>query len=268
MFRKRQSTQSRSKKNTRSLKCENLEGRRLLAANLSGGVLTIDSEPVSRAVPRTIVSHNRQQVTVWQNGNEMNFSRNQIRKIVFHGTERRDSFDNRTNISATVYGNGGNDTLRSGSAHDVIFGGRGNDTILFERGGGVAYGQAGRDTITAYGNNRITAYGGSQRDVITGGNLNDRLFGGAGNDTIRGGSGNDLVSGGRGNDHLWDGDGRDTVLGGGGVDRFYMRYGNRNDGDLDRVSLGGWAQLKNETHYARDHWFSVNGSLNEGNYRG
>ena len=267
MFGKRRSPKSRGKKATRRLMCENLEGRRLMAADLSGGILTIHSEPARRAVPTTIVSQNPQQVTVWQNGNDMSFSRNQVRKIVFHGTNQKDSFDNRTNISATVYGNGGNDTLRAGAAHDVIFGGRGNDRIFFERGGGVAYGQAGNDTITAYGDNQITAYGGRGRDTITGGNEDDKLYGGLGNDTIRGGSGDDFISGGRGNDHLWDGDGKDTVLGGGGVDRFYMDYGYRDDGDLDRISLGGWAQLKNETHFARDYGFSMNGYLNEGKFR-
>ncbi|XZE55095.1 calcium-binding protein [Planctomycetaceae bacterium SH139] len=238
-----------------------------MAADLSGGTLTIHSEPVPGAVPTTIVSQSQQQVTVWQDGNETTFSQNQVRRIVFHGTNQKDSFDNRTDISATVYGNGGNDTLRAGAAHDVIYGGSGNDTIIFERGGGVAYGQAGNDTITAYGDNQITAYGGRGRDTITGGNEDDKLYGGLGNDTIRGGSGDDFISGGRGNDHLWDGDGKDTVLGGGGVDRFYMEYGYRDDGDLDRISLGGWAQLKNETHFARDYEFSMNGYLNEGKFR-
>ncbi|MEM7477679.1 MAG: calcium-binding protein [Planctomycetota bacterium] len=267
MFSKR-SSQSRRNKPNRFLSCENLEERRLLAADVTNGVLTIQSEPQARAVPQTVVSQSNHHITVRQNQSVMPFPRNQVRKIVFHGTEKKDVFDNRTNVSATVFGKGGNDILYAGAAHDVIFGGSGNDRIIFHRGGGVAYGQAGADLISAQNtDNRIRAYGGKGRDRIFGGNLADRLYGGSGNDTVSGGKGNDIVSGGGGNDHLWDGDGRDIVLGGGGVDQFYMDYGNRDDGDLDRISFGGWAQLKNEAHFATDYWFSINGKLNEGDYR-
>ena len=262
MFSKRRSTKSRRKHATRRLMCENLEGRRLLAASVTDGILTIDAKPVGGEISDTVVSERGRQVTVWQNGKPKTFSRNEVQRIVFNGSKMSDRFDNQTNISATVRGKGGNDFLYAGYGNDLICGGAGHDKIFFHRGGGEARGGAGNDIIRGErASGPIIARGGRGNDEIVGGNFDDKLYGGSDQDKISGGSGDDLISGGRGNDRLWDGDGKDTVLGGAGVDRFFMQYGTRDDGDLDMISLGGRAQLKSEAHFA--HWFEMDGTLKE-----
>ena len=76
-----------------------------------------------------------------------------------------------------VAGGAGNDTLRTGSAADVIFGDDGADVI----------------------------YAGAGNDIVIGGGGADVIRGDAGNDLLAGGLGADAVNGGAGNDMLFDG---------------------------------------------------------------
>jgi hypothetical protein len=142
----------------------------------------------------------RLQVDVGGNGSaEFTFKRSAFNRIVVRGASGADTlsinerFGVFTNTEATsLFGNAGEDLLRSGSAAERLFGGIGNDTINGKRG-------------------------------------NDAINGGDGNDTLRGGDGNDVVDGNRGNDtgllgagedaFRWDpGDGSDVVEGQDGAD--------------------------------------------------
>jgi Ca2+-binding RTX toxin-like protein len=81
-----------------------------------------------------------------------------------------------------MYGEGGNDYLRSGNADDSLYGGSGNDIL----------------------------------DGVWG---DDWLEGDSGNDTLWGNDGDDMLSGSQGDDYLNGGNGRDTLVGGEGRDR-------------------------------------------------
>jgi Ca2+-binding RTX toxin-like protein len=77
-------------------------------------------------------------------------------------------------VSATILGGSGNDTIEGGMLADFISGGSGDDSIS----------------------------GGGGNDVIHGGTGDDRIAGEAGDDTIHGGRGMDTLAGGAGNNVL------------------------------------------------------------------
>lgn len=248
---------------------QELESRQLLSATVSNGTLTIQGKE-GRGVPRTIVTEQNGSVTVTQGREQASFARSRVQRIVWHGTDQQDVFENRSSVPTTAYGYGARDFLYAGSGANTLYGNGGDDVISFVRGGGVAYGGNGDDQISAFEEDvRIIAYGQRGNDQIWGGNRNDRLNGGSGHDQITGGDGNDRIVGGNGDDVLRDGRGRDVVLGGRGLDKFYMSYGNQTDRTQDVMSLGGRAQLQSESYFgARDFWFGINGYLSEKNFLG
>jgi Ca2+-binding RTX toxin-like protein len=109
---------------------------------------------------------------------------------------------------ASLYGQGGNDTLRAGGGADLLDGGEGNDSLFAESNNDTVLGGAGYDTL----------FGGLGNDLLDGGDDDDKLFGDAGNDTLRGGAGNDSIVGGAGNDSISGGLGDDSLSGGDGLD--------------------------------------------------
>ena len=96
-----------------------------------------------------------------------------------------------TSVGATLYGEGGNDTLNGGSGPGALYGGDGDD-VLNEGGGYVDNRQAG--------------------SILDGGSGNDVIRLSFSNATVYGGSGDDLVRLGYGNATIDGGDGTDTVL--------------------------------------------------------
>ena len=94
-----------------------------------------------------------------------------------------DHLEQRQLLSATIFGNAGNNQLVGTEAGERI----------------VA--RAGNDVVQALGGN----------DVLVGGAGNDRLIGGAGADLLRGGAGNDRLVGGDGVDRIFTGGGRDRI---------------------------------------------------------
>src|SRR5215211_5673588 len=110
----------------------------------------------------------RLQVDAGSNGSaEFTFKRSAFKRIVVRGASGADAlsinerFGVFTGSEATrLFGNSGNDLLRSGSAAERLFGGSGKDTIDGKRG----------------------------NDLIEGGAGNDAINGGNGNDTLRGGT--------------------------------------------------------------------------------
>ncbi len=142
----------------------------------------------------------RLQVNVGGNGSaQFTFRRSAFNRIVVRGASGPDTlsinerFGVFTGSEATrLFGDTGNDLLRSGSARERLFGGSGNDTIDGKRG----------------------------NDAIDGGDGNDTLRGGTGNDSIDGNRGDDTGLLGAGDDSFrWDpGDGSDVVEGQDGAD--------------------------------------------------
>ncbi len=144
-------------------------------------------------------------------------------------------------VSATVHGGDGDDTLKAGRGGGVYYGDDGNDTITSEAAGsdfaGVAdefYGGGGNDVLTGWegedelygdeGNDVL--YGGADDDILTGGGGNDFLEGGAGADELNGDDGADELLGGDGGDTLKGGEGDDLLEGGAGNDQLIGNAGN------------------------------------------
>jgi Ca2+-binding RTX toxin-like protein len=103
----------------------------------------------------------RLQVDVGGNGfAEFTFKRSAFNRIVVHGASGADAlsinerFGVFTNTEATsLFGDTGNDLLRSGSAAERLFGGIGNDTIDGKRGNDLIEGGAGSDLVVFNGSN-------------------------------------------------------------------------------------------------------------------
>ena len=164
-------------------------------------------------------NQSRLQVDVGGNGSaEFTFKRSAFNRIVVRGASGDDTlsinerFGVFTNTEATsLFGNTGEDLLRSGSAAERLFGGVGNDTIDGKRG----------------------------NDVINGGDGNDTLRGGTGNDVIDGSRGDDTGLLGAGDDAFrWDpGDGSDVVEGQDGADT--LRFNGAGVAENFDVSANG-----------------------------
>ena len=158
--------------------------------------------------------------------------------------EAEDQFIGETGeIIGTIYGLGGDDLIKSGSADDMInggegademWGGAGSDTASYEdslegvrvslNAGAGWFGDAQgdelheienligstkKDTLIGSASANIID-GGVNDDIISGLGGNDRLFGGNSEDNILGGSGNDYISGDRHQDRLTGGTGEDV----------------------------------------------------------
>jgi Ca2+-binding RTX toxin-like protein len=101
----------------------------------------------------------RLQVDAGSNGSaEFTFKRSAFNRIVVHGASGADAlsinerFGVFTNTEATsLFGDSGNDVLRSGSAAERLFGGSGNDTIDGKRGNDLIEGGAGSDLVVFNG---------------------------------------------------------------------------------------------------------------------
>jgi Ca2+-binding RTX toxin-like protein len=164
---------------------ETLENRRLLAATLSGGVLTVTGTEGNDIIEVQKRSESGQ-LKLELNGTETRYALSDVQKIVIDGLGGDDFIEysgrrGGLNIPGVINGGAGNDTLQGGPANDTIDGGDGND--------------------------RIEGKGGN--DVLSGGNGDDFIQGGAGDDSVNGGNGDDDVLGGKGHDRCKGGRGND-----------------------------------------------------------
>ena len=222
----------KTSKLARPLRFEALEGRQLLAANLtatlSGGVLKVEGTEAAD----TIVLRQR-------NGA---ISIDNIR--IKYGSALYSSISQSLVNSIEVYALGGNDKvygnsdsvvgyqaivkpmkLYGGEGNDLLIGGNGADSIYGYNGADTVYGGPGNDTLDLwYGADK--GYGGAGNDTIYGSYDNDTLYGDSGNDTLYGYTGNDTAYGGDGNDTLDLWYGNDTGYGGNGNDIVYGSYGD------------------------------------------
>jgi RTX calcium-binding nonapeptide repeat (4 copies) len=105
------------------------------------------------------------------------------------------------NFPLGVWMLGGDDTVDSSAANNLVYGNEGEDILR---------GNLGNDSL----------FGGRGKDFVGGNAGNDYLSGGQDADFIYGFGGNDILLGGRGHDFLISGDGYDTLIGGLGRDVF------------------------------------------------
>nr|WP_286186812.1 calcium-binding protein [Geitlerinema sp. P-1104] len=145
---------------------------------------------------------------------------------------------NATEPGSTLFGNGGDDYIRSRGIGDRVFGGKGNDTIVNDNGQAIIYGDLGNDFIIAKDSN-TTIFGGRSfgeataeegknillslggKNILKGGGGNDSLVGEAGGDTMAGNDGDDTIQSGPG--------GRSYLFGNKGADRLISRANDNPD---------------------------------------
>lgn len=115
---------------------------------------------------------------------------------------------------------------------------------------GTIYGRGGNDTLRGgYNDSSNRLFGGSGNDALYGYNGNDELYGGDGGDALYGSGGNDILAGGAGRDYMYGGAGDDTYIWD-DADLSIEVYENANEGidtiqanvDLD---LGKFTNIEN-----------------------
>ena len=246
------------------MNCEMLDPRRLLAASLAGGVLTIDgTERADAVVVAAAGSAAAGVLSVQINGLERTFPARDVVRIIVLARGGSDRIDlSGTSRPGLFKGAGGNDTLIGGSGSDRIIGGSENDLLDGRAGDDRLDGGAGSDRFVG-GEGRDTAdystrtrritltlgvgandgeaaenddvrvdvegvLGGAAGDRIEGSNYPHAIHGGAGNDTIIGGRGPDTLGGEAGDDSVYGGRGSDRISGGDGNDQLWGNGGERN----------------------------------------
>lgn len=134
---------------------ESLEGRELLAGSVyvSDGTLYITGTKQGDFV--LIRNFNGTEFTVDRNCPSFHprqidvFRYADVHRIVFHGLDGRDTFENRTVIPVVAYGGKGNDWLESVYSTDTqyLYGGADDDDLFGGDGDDFLYGDAGRDRL-------------------------------------------------------------------------------------------------------------------------
>ena len=134
-----------------------------------------------------------------------------------------------------MFGNGGNDTIRSNEGGDTVIGGVGNDSLQATGNAtDLIFANEGDDTVQAA----------SGLDTVYGGQGNDQVFGGA--------TGGQLLIGGEGNDTLCGLLGIDTLTGGAGADVFWYFTGASDDGD--NAVGGGPIEVVTDVNFDEDRF--------------
>ncbi len=210
----------------RNLSFENLEEKKLLAADISlsaEGELQILGSDQNDSV---IVQQSSDAIQISINGERVSFDNADVSSLYFEGGEGNDTFVNRTSLDSLAYGNRGQDRLvggpgvdefHGGPDDDRLYGSGGNDSLHGDYGDDRIYGGEGDDSIYGwYGNDYLLGHNGN--DYISGYLGNDELRGGNGNDTLKGHDGNDLLLGEAGNDRIYGWRGQDRLIGGAGND--------------------------------------------------
>jgi hypothetical protein len=121
------------------------------------------------------------------------------------------------NVYVTFYGNGGNDVLKGPqgpSVKAIFYGGEGDDTLEALGSGDIQlYGDDGNDTLRSGGGNDYLD-GGAGNDTLISGGGNDSLYGRDGNDYLFGEEGADLYYPGQGVNALNSGAGDSVFING------------------------------------------------------
>lgn len=143
-----------------------------------------------------------------------------------------------------LYGNEGNDSLRSQGSGDTMWGGQGDDTLT-SSGNALMYGDLGNDLLNSVAGLGLFGAGGGGNDTMYGLEGDDTLVAGPGGNTaMYGNEGNDNITASKGSDTGWGGQGNDVLNAaptGGGI--LYGDLGNdvlnANNGSNGGASLYG-----------------------------
>ena len=146
------------------------------------------------------------------------------------GTATFDSAGRLDTITSTATDIGGNDTIDTGGARDVVFGGTASDTIHTESGDDIVIGDSGLATFKSDITNNanyasVANYAQYPFSIVL--ELQTITPNLGGNDTIDSGAERDLVFGGTGDDTIFGGAGDDWLLGDHGI--FDIRYAASTD---------------------------------------
>lgn len=131
----------------------------------------------------------------------------------------------------TLYGGGGNDSLKGPYGDDSLHGGDGDDTLEGFSGDDSLFGGAGNDWLDGFTDSDLMV-GGSGNDVLSSRDGDDTVAGGQGDDTLFSGGAGSSLDGGAGRD-LLNFSGETTVTGGAGADRFVYRNSLSGETDPD-----------------------------------
>lgn len=254
---------------------ELLEPRRLLAASLANGVLTVTGSNATERID-LFLSSNGSSVVVsifgGTNDSGDQFSLSSISSIHVNALDGFDIVAIAAGVPAVrVDGGAGGDEITGGDGNDSLIGGAGNDFLEGKGGNDMLDGGIGADRM--FGNDGIDTADYSSRNrnlTITldraandgeggeGDNVQDsveNVLCGSGNDSVStntaatgnssnnyfwGNGGNDLLDGGVGNDSLDGGEGNDDLRGNVGYDFLDGWTGNDvlDGGDQDDVLWG------------------------------
>ena len=277
-------------KNQNNSMFEQLENRRLLAASISNGVLSVVGSIGNDEINIALSETDQTQLVVNMNGTPSQFNVSDITSVsVFAGLgDDRIDIDSDVPFRFFIKCGGGDDYVEGGAHNDTVYGGDGrgflapylgDDLLIGGDGLDLLSGASGDDTIFGGdGNDGIT--GGFGRDYIKAGAGDDRIsgnhgddsiFGGDGNDVIWGNLGNDLMIGGSGNDCLSGGEDNDTMIGGLGDDDLHGGQGrdevSGNLGDDDFLDshddvLDGGDGDSGDNALNEEAWIDTSGMLN------
>ncbi|HEX8521344.1 MAG TPA: hypothetical protein VF669_03745 [Tepidisphaeraceae bacterium] len=155
------------------------------------------------------------QVVLTRNGEKMSFAASAVKVL-------------------TVFGRGGGDAVTcTVDLTCSINGGEGNDTITLAGGDATIFGEGGNDRIKCGIGNRFVQLG-PGNDRFIGGRGKDNIFGSDGNDTITTGAGSDRITGEEGDDSIACGSGWDTIYAENGNDIVHGGAGNDLITDFDQ----------------------------------
>lgn len=198
--------------------CEELEGRRLLAASAvlgADGLLRIEGTPRNDDI--VIAQHvgrgNRLRVDVTRNGTLLGtFLKNQVKGVTAFGGLGDDSIGVGTGGSSPL-------TLVAAGGDGAIFR-RSTGTLQPAGSGATLSAQVGEQAVIVSGSLVVpmTLFGGGGNDTLVGGDGDDRLEAGSGDDVVYGEGGDDVLLGQNDDDVLKGGGGADTLHGGDGDD--------------------------------------------------
>jgi len=211
---------------------EQLEARQMLAATLSGGVLTVNGGSGADNIGVTLSGNN---IVVHLNRSRAkNFARSAVKQLIVNGGAGNDKINVTGPIPNVVLNGGaGNDRILGTGGPDLIFGGDGNDFLNGRKGDDQIYGDGGNDQL--FGADGNDTLGGDDEDNLT------PIVSEVGNDTLNGGAGDDWLLMGQESDQdldpltagiqpgITDPSGNDVLTGGTGNDVTDIR-GRNSDG--------------------------------------
>ncbi|HEV8604562.1 MAG TPA: calcium-binding protein [Tepidisphaeraceae bacterium] len=218
---------------------EQLESRQMLAATLTGGVLTVDGSAKGDNIRVQIAGPN---IVVHVNKSTRNFVRADVDSILVNGRAGNDKINvvNKQLGNVVIQGGSGNDNILGGGAGDLITGGAGNDTMRGRGGNDQIYGDAGDDKV--FGDVGNDTLGGDDEDMLSDADINSTL---EGSDTLNGGSGDDWLLSGTESDLHNDLSGADQLTGGDGDDITDIR-GRDNTANHFEIGTGDGDTITDE----------------------